>query len=183
MENIIKYERFQGLNEGESHDLNHFEAACLAEGIKSGDLNLLFEGEILIDSDDLNEKIKLGKILKKVGGFVKDKALGFLKSTGLPIVGPIAGILDKVVKGVGSLKGLKGTKTNDFAVAAKQNPELGQVSNVAQETMERIMKDFKEKGAGALMSKNNQESVGNLFALFNAVGQAKTEISKGAKTA
>lgn len=187
MKNLVIYENFGNLQITNSEKrLSAFDEACLEEGIEFDQSGLLSEDILdeFQEESDLNEKGKFGQFLKKafktVGPLIKNSALTFLKNSGLPMGGAIAGIIDKVTSGIGKIKELKGTKSKDFQEATKGNPELSQVSQVAQKTLDKLSADLKQRGTGSLFDPQNRESLGNLFAIYNATHTAKTETKKGA---
>jgi len=188
MNNIVRYEDFSNqehLDESaSSHELNHFEEACLNEGIDFMDWDDINEDEDLFEAEDK----KKGGLLKKIGlglaklasGGLKNIAGPILKNLGLPMGGAIAGILDKVSKGLANIKPKEGQKVSAAAVGS---PELKQVSDVVKSTLDKVMKEVDAKGPQALFSKANRESVLNLAAVMKSMEAVNAEVAKVAPTA
>lgn len=178
MNNIVKYEdfsNFQQVDESEeSVGLNHFEEACLAEGIEFSDWESLNEQQLYEKGKFLKG---IGKVLGKVAGSLTTIAGPILKNLGIPGGGAIAGILAKVGKGLSTLKPKEGEK---ISVAAKENPEMKQVSDVVKGTLDKVLKEVSTKGPEALFSKANRESVLSLAAVMKTLGQANSEVKREA---
>lgn len=183
MNNIVRYEDFshqEHLDESaSSHELNHFEEACLNEGIDFMDWNDINEDEDLFEAEakqkgGLLKKIGLG-LAKLAGGGLKNIAGPILKNMGIPMGGAIAGILDKVSKGLANLKPKEGQK---ISAAAVESPEMKQVTDVVKSTLEKVFNNVKTDGAKSLFQKSNRESILNLAAVMKSMEAVNTEIAK-----
>lgn len=195
MNNIIRFEDFSDLHESqESQELNHFEQTCLEEGIQFMDFESINENyddsdeyEYIYEEDAAGAPVKkkkggffkkIGKILGKVAGSaIKNIAGPILKNLGIPGGGAIAGILDKVGAGLSKIKPKGDQKIGQ---AAKDVPELKQVSDVFKGTLDKVIKDVTAKGPEALFSKANRESVLNLAAIVQTMGQTVASATKEA---
>lgn len=182
MNNIVRYEDFSHqshLDESQlSQELNHFEEACLNEGIDFMGWDEISESEDLFEAEGKKPGIlaKIGAGLAKLAaGGLKNIAGPILKNLGIPMGGAIAGILDKVSKGLANLKPKEGQK---ISAAAVESPEIKQVTDVVKTTLEKVFNNVKTDGAKSLFQKSNRESIMNLAAVMKSMEAVNTEIAK-----
>ena len=178
MNNLIAYEKFpDSFSDENSQEINAFESACIEEGIEFMDWESLNEAEAALLEAEGEPKKKGGflRVLGKVAGGLSKIAGPILSNLGIPMSGAIAGILSKVSKGLTQIKPKEGQK---LSVAAKEAPEMKQVSDVVKNTLDKVTKDLSARGPEALFSKGNRESILSLAALMQSVGQVNKEVKK-----
>jgi hypothetical protein len=179
MDNLIKYENFTDSHlEESSENLEHnaFESTCIEEGISFMDLDSLYESEeAILEAEEGKKKGGFLKILGKVAGGLSKIAGPILSNLGIPMGGAIAGVLGKLSQGLAGIKPKEGQK---LSAAAKEAPQMKQVSDVVKGTLDKVTKDITARGPEALFSKSNRDSILSLAAILQSADQANKTVKK-----
>jgi hypothetical protein len=194
----VKYIDFESLNEQQREDIERiceskglctFDLICMQDGIGYNEYGIpLTEREILEEEEMADEE--LNEIFGKVFGFAK-KIFPAVKKVFPKIINKVktfaksprvASLINKFKSGVGKLfKSKDIEEPSDIAANADETPELAQVADVSQKSLGKVLDDIKSRGAGALFSMDNYNTLKNVTAQFQVGSETGSAIKKTAK--